>query len=386
MKYGIVVFEKTWNIGDDIQSYAAAQLLPCVDYYIEREQLDVFRPKENECVNTIMNAWFMHNKLGWPVSNCINPLYISMHFLKDDPLKVENAFLRGVGGEDLKAHAPIGCRDLETQAFLEENGISTYFSGCLTLTLQPKFPKTDVAPYVCLVDVSPKVADSVKSRYHDVEIKIISHEPNGSIPLYKDGTAWNERFEAVENLLSTYQNAQAVITSRLHCALPCLALGTPVLLLTDIGLERGRYDGLSSLVHSATMEDYISGNVDFSLHTPPANPDIFIPIRDKLIERVQDFIDNNQSCTPQLRERFLKYDTEWEKRAAWKNEVLYELRNKLNDLQIWRMKDMTETIKGQNEYITYLEGERARLQSILEGSRSFRFARILKSWIKSLIN
>ena len=82
MKYGVIVCRETKNIGDDIQSYAAARLLPRVDYYIEREHMDVFRPMEDECVATIMNGWFMNNKLGWPVSPCINPLYASMHFLE----------------------------------------------------------------------------------------------------------------------------------------------------------------------------------------------------------------------------------------------------------------------------------------------------------------
>ena len=64
MEYGVIVYKDTLNIGDDIQSYAAAQLLPRVDYYIEREHLDVFRPKEQEPVNVIMNGWFMYDKMG----------------------------------------------------------------------------------------------------------------------------------------------------------------------------------------------------------------------------------------------------------------------------------------------------------------------------------
>ena len=407
MKYGVVVFEKTENIGDDIQSYAAAQLLPSVDYYIEREQLDVFRPQEAEPVNTIMNGWFMHNKLAWPVSNCINPLYISMHFMKDDPMKIGNTFLQGIGGEDLKTHAPIGCRDLETQAFLEENGIPTYFSGCLTLTLQAKFPKLDVPPYVCLVDVSPDVVDYVKTQYPDIETRIVEHEPNAMPALVKQGATWEERFETVEKLLTIYQNAHAVITSRLHCALPSMALGTPVLLLTDIGLESGRYDGLSSLVHSATTKDFLAGSVSFSLDAPPSNPDTFIPIRSQLIERVRNFVAENQNCTPELKARFEKYDSEWEKRAVWKNEVLSEVRNTINGLELWRMKDMAEAVQWleqqqtthrkiideqseyiriQTERIEQLENEKNQLQSILETSRYFRFVRKMKSMLKAADN
>ena len=37
MKYGLVVFKETTNLGDDIQSYSIKKMLPQVDYYIERE-------------------------------------------------------------------------------------------------------------------------------------------------------------------------------------------------------------------------------------------------------------------------------------------------------------------------------------------------------------
>ena len=111
MKYGVIVYKKTKNIGDDIQSYAAAQLLPQVDYYIEREHLDVFRSNEQEAVNVIVNGWMMYNKLGWPISPCINPLYLSMHFWENDALGVNDLFLQGLGSEDLRKHEPVGCRD-----------------------------------------------------------------------------------------------------------------------------------------------------------------------------------------------------------------------------------------------------------------------------------
>ena len=38
MKYGLIIFENTENLGDDIQSYAAMQFLPRVDYIIVRDR------------------------------------------------------------------------------------------------------------------------------------------------------------------------------------------------------------------------------------------------------------------------------------------------------------------------------------------------------------
>ena len=69
MKYGIIVFKETTNIGDDIQSYAAMKQLPRVDYFIERESLNEFISNDNEKVKTIMNGWYMHNRFCFPPSN-----------------------------------------------------------------------------------------------------------------------------------------------------------------------------------------------------------------------------------------------------------------------------------------------------------------------------
>lgn len=51
MKYGVIVHKTTMNMGDDIQSYAAAKILPHVDYYLARENLDSFRGYETFSVN-----------------------------------------------------------------------------------------------------------------------------------------------------------------------------------------------------------------------------------------------------------------------------------------------------------------------------------------------
>ena len=154
MKYGIIVYGNATNIGDDIQSYAASRLLPRVDYYIEREQIDTFRPEEDEPVIAIVNGWFSHNKLAWPPSPCIHLLFISMHFQISDPLFIGERFLEGIGGDSLREFSPVGCRDTETLQLLERHGIGAYFSACATLTLEPVFPKSDGDPYVLLIDVS----------------------------------------------------------------------------------------------------------------------------------------------------------------------------------------------------------------------------------------
>ena len=77
MKFGVVIHKPTMNLGDDIQTYAAAKLLPHVDYQIDREYISDFKSENDEPVAVIMNAWWMWKKWNWPPADCIIPKLLS---------------------------------------------------------------------------------------------------------------------------------------------------------------------------------------------------------------------------------------------------------------------------------------------------------------------
>jgi hypothetical protein len=58
-----------------------------------------------------------------------------------------------------------------------------------------------------------------------------------------------EKFAMAEDLLNQYAKAKLVITSRIHCALPCLAMGTPVIFINgfDSFVDSCRFDGILEL-------------------------------------------------------------------------------------------------------------------------------------------
>lgn len=109
MKYGLILNKNNLNIGDDIQAFATARFLPQVDYFIDREYMDDFRPEEDEPVAVIMNAWYMWHKWNWPPAKNIIPLFVGFHYADHQlakqpgsPIKYE--FLNGIGGDYLKAY------------------------------------------------------------------------------------------------------------------------------------------------------------------------------------------------------------------------------------------------------------------------------------------
>ena len=63
MKYGLIMYKDTENIGDDVQTYVAERFLPRVDYVIDRANVTSFVPDEKEYVATIMNAWWMNKNI-----------------------------------------------------------------------------------------------------------------------------------------------------------------------------------------------------------------------------------------------------------------------------------------------------------------------------------
>lgn len=397
MKYGLLVVKDTENIGDDIQAYAARQFLPQVDYYVDREHLDTFVSDDLEPVKVIMNGWYMDNKWNWPPSPVIDPLLISMHFQKEDLMGVNELFLQGLGGEYFKKQAIVGCRDTETQAFLTENGINAEFSGCLTLTLKPEFERKVDKPYCCITNCDTQIANYVKEQRPDLEVKIISQ--GGVID---QTNTWEQRLNNAKKLLTVYQNAEFVITTRLHCAMPCLALNTPVLFLKEDSIEEiGRFEGLSRLVYCESSEHFIQGSHVFDINNPPENKTDYLKIRESLIKKCKAFI-GNEVTSSWKKEDILK---QFKENACWKDELLISVRkrnfqnygdlyagkqwleeqwksqkNRTDELEKWckelntGKKWLEEQWENQKTQISDLEQDRDVLQGKLEAEKDTRKA------------
>ena len=307
MKYGLMSYDYTINLGNEIQSIAARRFLPKIDYYIDHEKIHEFGDGEN--VKMIMNAWYLDCLDAWPPSENIDPLLISMHF--NSKKETQKVILSDESREYLSKYGPVGCRDIYTQNFLEENGIDAYFSGCLTLTLDSgsKYNYKDEDNDYILIssDKSAKLIPFLKEKTNK-RIYVINQDfpPSfekafpGSIPksLYNFTSYYNaqDKFFIAENILRLYENAGCVITDRLHCALPCLALETPVLLFNSRPKQE-RFDGLNNLLLQSNFNDYLKNYNIFDVDNPPENSKEYLKIREKLIEKCKSFTGHiNESC------------------------------------------------------------------------------------------
>lgn len=342
LKYGYPDCVGTVNIGDYIQSLAAMQYLPGnysleeLPLLIDREQLSTY---EGENVKMIMNGWYMHSPENWPPSENIEPLFLSMHFNST----VANKVLTLEGVDYLKKYQPIGCRDYETKALLESYNIKAYFSGCLTLTLNREWINKitsksieEDSDRVLFVDPCFSSKNSLyrSLQYRKIigkkEIKemnsiplISQSKPEKFMKLYKKlfdeetlnnsfyirheipRTFFNsekERFEYAAKLLKYYSSAKLVVTSRIHAALPCLALGIPVIFIRDMKMKyafSSRYQGLIDLFNVINLngESFDSEDIDIETLKKADNPaltnkKLFIQYADRLKTDCKDFINS----------------------------------------------------------------------------------------------
>ena len=265
------------NLGDEIQGFPGLQYLPFLDTFLERDNLN--DSQSSSKIIAFFNAWWGSWKATWPPPSNVDPIMLSIHI--------------GVGMhkhwaghiEYLKQRAPIGCRDYGTLKFLRHLGVNAYFSGCLTLLLENPNISGKRTDNIYIVDVKDSL---VKLLPIDVQVKAIRVAHN--IGRNVDSLA---RFTEAYRLMELYASAKLVITQRIHCALPCVAMGTPVIFINSPKMPGGggssgksspRTVGLTPLFHTLdlyakTVERAKEWLQSFPWHNVPPNPNISMLMR-----------------------------------------------------------------------------------------------------------
>lgn len=288
-KYGI------FNIGDYIQSLAASQFFNNkIDIFINREHLDEYVDNE---VKMIMNGWFMSEPTHWPPSEKIYPLFVSFHIT----ISAKKELLSKKSISYFKVHEPIGCRDMNTLNMLKMKGINAYFSACLTLTLGRSYKynlgeqriglyfvdayfevQKDIYSLYkmvsCLIMRNRIIYTLTKRRFVNLNFKnllrtasfyesyhkifdkevLLEAEYISHVVSEKNYRSEVNKFNYARVLLEKYSRAKYVVTSRIHCAIPCLGMDTPVLFIYNINQRESsscRFNGILELLHIISYDN-----------------------------------------------------------------------------------------------------------------------------------
>lgn len=287
VRFGLLSYPGHNNIGDAIQSLAAKRFLPRIDVHVPRERLSAEPTSVSGPVRLICNGWFMHNVRNWPPHADIKPLLISMHFAETDFRRFQkfrkrplDCLLEGAGRDYLLARGPVGARDGFTFGELEARGIPAWFSGCLTMTLQ-RPDDIERAEFIVACDLPAAQLEHLQ-RIAREPVIVVSH-------LVPTTLGQKEQDERAMQLLSLYARAKAVVTTRLHAALPCLAFGTPVLLIKQPAYGR-RVSDAWALLHTCQTNDFLRDAHNFNFADPPANPDNFRSLVEPMETRCKAFV------------------------------------------------------------------------------------------------
>lgn len=297
------------NLGDYIQSLAARQHLPKVDSTIDRDGIfpSYSLSSNKDKVYLIANGWYHLNNDRHCFPNTFLP--ISIHITNTTDLPHLNL-------EYLKKIEPIGCRDKNTQRCLESQGIKAYFSSCLTTTLDINYASDGPRSGIVFSDVD-FTFNSGKIRFNFVKklfpikrllnkLRFLSSVEKELLPILKNyqgenvhytthivplSTTHEERFALAEDLLKTYASAKLVVTSRIHAALPCLALGTPVILVTQ-KYDPLRYEGLDDFLNHIWIKDGVFEKKILTENGFVRNSNLFKPYAEKLKETCRSWVDS----------------------------------------------------------------------------------------------
>lgn len=299
-----------FNIGDYIQSLAAIRYLPRLDLTIDRDSIATFRSDNKDIVKLIGNSWYCLKEKSHMLHNNIDFLPVSVHV--NNPSENIQKVLASWA-----KFGPIGCRDIQTKELINYLGYDAYFSSCLTTTLTREFVLDNSSlkserKGILLVDIDeclPRLkywplAKFFYSRkqaheYHRClnELKLLLRKYDGEkierlTHTFPKTLSHAERFEIAKNLLRKYANASLVITSRIHCALPCLALGTPVVLMTK-KFDELRYRGIYDFFNHIGLNENLEFSIDLNYRNGLiVNKNTHIKKANELIDKCEKFIGN----------------------------------------------------------------------------------------------
>ena len=142
----------------------------------------------------------------------------------------------------LRQNQPIGCRDEYTVRYLQSKGIDAFLAGCLTMLFDKREakPRDKVFLVDCPESAMAHIPGSIKKDAVVLSqvIRMTTKAPDHRLTL-AETEEYNKT--AIAQLDRYRDEAKLVVTSRLHVASPCAAMGIPVILVRDTFDERYQF-------------------------------------------------------------------------------------------------------------------------------------------------
>lgn len=253
MRYGRLVFSREFvspticNAGDVAQTFAIDEIYREMDIPSEEivniaiQDLSTY---SGEKVLLPLNGYFRYSAEypSFPTSEDIIPVFLGVYCTSRQYLRHKDYW---------KRFEPIGCRDEATMHAMHKAGIDAYLTGCMTILTPRRTEQT--GHRILLVDALPKV-----EKYIPPDLLARAEHVTQIIPVDPQADR-NETIahceEVSAELYRMYRDeAELVITSRLHVAAPCVAMGIPTIVVKDSFDER--FGWLDKFIHLYSEDEF----------------------------------------------------------------------------------------------------------------------------------
>lgn len=253
--YGALCYDNSCNLGDNIQTIAAIQYLPRVDFWVDRDSGVTNLPMDGKGI-VIYNGWFNLNYWRNIPSN-VQIIFESFHLqvdhrnekiydcLKQYTITPNLGLIKAIRNSPY----PVGCRDIATQGILSNFHIPCAYSGCLTLTLN----KRNVIKHNDVTVIDVDCSTPWISELKNVRVR-------SQVTLSTDNKT---KLTQAQEILDEIEGSRLIITSRLHSALPAIAFKVPVIFITGTLVDSRLCDYLKYM----PISDGISCPVDIGHFT-----------------------------------------------------------------------------------------------------------------------
>lgn len=267
--------------------------------FFDRDSLSFYQGKGGIC---IMQGWFAQTTSFLPINSKILSVFVGTHFAKQAQNFLKYLVVRC---PYYFSNKEIGCRDKYTLEFCQKMGLEAYFSRCLTLTL-PKRTLNANQNKVFLVNIEDRLKKFLPQDIKQNAIEIKQKYIEVSEHFIQD--YW---FKMSEALLNRYKNeAKLIITTALHCAAPCTAMGIPVvLIMDDYEEQKTRFGALEGILPFYTLEDLKQNKIDFnpkSLDIEALKENMLLNLKLSIAKAKGEVVDENE--LQNLREKIAHFD------------------------------------------------------------------------------
>ena len=196
----VLSYKQTQNLGDAVQTLALIEYLKSINIdltninFVDKQALVTHHYFNKKNSKYIINGW--HRREEEPLPK--EAFFVSIHASKEHLSLINKNQI-------------IGCRDIWTLENCKKLNIQSYLTGCVTIT----------------IPVRSKISSN---KILDIDINNKSDNHIQLTQKIDKFLSWSEQLSLAKIRLKEMSESDLVRTTRLHCLLPCIAMGIPVIL------------------------------------------------------------------------------------------------------------------------------------------------------------